>query len=559
MKSANQPRFDVTALRKLAGDTVYARGRSYHQDGAVQLLAIEPKRVLAAVSGSEDYTVILTGRGTAIKGECSCPAFSDYGFCKHMVAAALAVNAAGDEEPGSIGALSRIRVYLKAKGADALVDMLLELAERDPALFRKFDMAAAPAQEDGKTLENRLRKALDSVTRTHGFIGYREAPGWAAGVEDALDTIAGLTSGSHAGLALKLAERAIERIEMAINEMDDSDGHCGALLEQAAGIHLAAARTCRPSPGEFARTLFFREMKDGYGAFDGAVRQYADVLGDDGLAEYCRLAAAAWSKLPPRVAGPKQQYEYSSEYSRLTGILDFFAERDGDLDARIALRAKDLSSAWSYYQLAEFCRSQGREEEALKWAEEGLWLFEDGRTDERLLFLTADLLAKAGRKPDAATHLWRTFEKQPSLALYERLRKLGGKAACTRAVTFLEARCTKEPGSRWGSPADLLVQVLMKEKQLDAAWKAVRQYGASMGVKETLARTGEAAWPREALEVYAERTAQLVEGGGNQAYEQAVKLIAHMAKLHSAAEHTAYILEIKARFNRKRNFMKLLG
>lgn len=459
---------------------------------------------------------------------------------------------------GGVGALSHIRAYLRTKDADALVEMLLEIAEDDPVLFRKLDMASAVARKSGEKLEASLSEAIDSATCADGFIGWREAADWASGVDDALDAIAGLASDSRASLALELAEQAIDRIEAAINSIDNSSGHCGALLERASAIHLAAARTCRPCPVGLAHDLFAREMKGGYDTFLRAAQRYADVLGDEGLAEYRRLAAAAWDKLPARVAGPKGKYEYSGEYSRMTDILDFFAEREGDTDARIAFRAKDLSSPWRYCQLAQFCLSQGRQEEALKWAEEGLWLFEDGGVDEQLLFLVADLLSKVGRKADAEAHLWRAFEAKPSLEIYQRLRKLGGKAACERAVKFLEARCAKAQSSRWSYPADLLVHVLIAEKLFDAAWKAVRQYGASIGVKETLARNSEAACPREALEVYAERVVQLAEGGGNRAYEEAAQLIARMSSLRSKAEQALYILELKSRYSRKRNFMKLL-
>jgi hypothetical protein len=463
------------------------------------------------------------------------------------------------KEAGGVSVRSRIRAYLRAKDADDLVEMLLEIAGSDPALFRRLDMAAATAQESGEKLEARLSNAIDSATRTDGFINWREAADWAADVDEALDAIAGLASDSRAGLALELAERAIDGIETAINSIDDSSGYCGALLERASAIHLAAARVCRPDPEDLAFDLFAREMKDGYGTFDGVAQRYADVLGDEGLAEYRNLAAAAWGKLPARVADSKEKYEYSIAYGRLEGILDFFAERDGDADARIVLRTKDLSSPWRYCELAKFCFLQRRPEEALKWAEEGLRLFEDGRLDERLLFFAADLLSKAGRKADAEAHLWRAFEKKPSLEIYQRLRKLGGKAACERAVTFLEARCAKEPSSRWSYPADLLIQVLIDEKLFDAAWKAVRQYGASMGVREMLARASEAACPREALEVYAERVAHLADGGGNQAYGDAAKFIARMARLRSEGEQALYILELKSRYSRKRNFMKLLG
>jgi len=557
---AATPRFDVDALRELAGEQVFVRGKDYHSGGAVQLLGLEPDRVFATVSGTENYTVTLTGGGFKFKGSCSCPAFAERGFCKHIVAVALAVNAAViDEEPGGFASLSRLRAYLKAKSADALAEMILDMAERDPVLFRKLDMAAAAAQESGKALEARLKKALDAATRTHGFISWREAADWAAGVEDALDTIAGLACDSRADLALKLAERAIDRIEVAMNDIDDSDGHCGDLLARARDIHWAAARTARPDPQEFAHGLFAREMGDSYDTFSRAAPRYADVLGEEGLAEYRRLAAAAWDKLPSRVPQCNEKYEYSSAYTTLAGILDYFAERDGDTNARTALRTKDLSSSWNYYQLAEFCLSNGRNEEALKWAEEGLWLFEDGAVDQRLLFLVVKLLSEAGRTADAEAHLWRAFEKGPNLELYKRLAELAGKVARERAVTFLEARCSKENATRWHFPADLLVLVLIEEKMFEAAWNAVRLYGVSIGVKETLARKSEADFTREALEVYESRVAGLVESGANSAYQQAAELIAHMANMRSAAEQAAYIVDLKTRFGRKRNFMKLLG
>jgi len=82
-------RFDIDALRDLAGAKVFARGLAYHQGGQVTILAIDPARVVARVSGRDDYRTILTGSGSDIGGDCSCPAFVDYGFCKHLVAAAL--------------------------------------------------------------------------------------------------------------------------------------------------------------------------------------------------------------------------------------------------------------------------------------------------------------------------------------------------------------------------------------------------------------------------------------------------------------------------------------
>ncbi len=354
----------------------------------------------------------------------------------------------------------------------------------------------------------------------------------------------------------------IDRIAEAIEQIDDSDGHCTTLLARACDIHLAAVREVRPEPVRLARDLFAREMADEYGTFGGAVALYADVLGEIGLAEYRRLAAEAWEKIPPYTGGRTQpeeedQEEFVGNQHQLMRILDFFAERAGEVDTRIALRAKDLSSPWSYFQLAEFCLSHGREEEALRRAEEGLRVFEDGPPDERLVLLAAELLSKAGRKGDAEACLQRAFERAPSLELYVRLRKFGGGPAREHVVRSLEARQARGEKIRWHNSADLLIRIWMHEKMFDAAWATVRKYGASVALKEKLAGESEATHPGEALEVYAERVEQLVSSGSS--YEEAAKLVARMATLRGEGEQVAYVLSLKVRFGRRRNFMKLLG
>ena len=98
----------------------------------------------------------------------------------------------------------------------------------------------------------------------------------------------------------------------------------------------------------------------------------------------------------------------------------------------------------------------------------------------------------------------------------------------------------------------------MQEKMFDAAWAVVRKHGASMALKQELAGASEATQPNEALEVYVQRVDQLANAGGASAYAEAAKLVARMAKLRSRGEHVAYVLELKQRFGRRRNFMKLL-
>ena len=556
MTAENLPRFDIAALRRLAG-SAFTRGEAYHRDGRVEILAIEPRRVLAQVAGTEDYRVNLLGKGETVKGECSCPAFDDYGFCKHMVAAALAANESDHgPEAGGAGALARIRAHLADKPNGVLVRMIVELAERDPALFRKLEIASAADGADDKTLAARLGKAIDQATATRGYIEYGEAGSWAGSVDEALDALDALDS-RHDRLVLQLAERAIDRIESAIESIDDSNGECGALLERARDIHIRAARGARPNPVALARDLYERETGDGYGTFDDAAWLYADILGEAGLAEYRRLATEAWEKLPPLPGRAQRKAE--GDYDGLSGILDRFAERDGDVETRIALRAKDLSSPWKYFELAEFCLKHKGANEALRWAEEGLWTFEDGPSDVRLVLFAANLLMKADRRGEAEAVLKRAFERAPDLNVYLRWREAGGEAAREQALALVERWAAAETGPSFGHPADLSVKILMHEKRFDMAWAMTRKHRVSRTVKVSLARESEAGHPREALEVYARRVDELANEGGNRAYEEAAGLITRMGRLRDAAEQAAYVATLKERFGRRRNFVKLLA
>ena len=372
MAKAKTARFDVDMLREFAGAKTFARGQPYHRSGQVEILLIEPQRVLAQVTGTDEYRTELTGRGDDFDGECSCPAFADRGFCKHLVATALAANELGDEEAEASGtSVSRIREHLRQKGVEALVELVLDLATRDPALLRKLDAAAAPKDVDDKTLGARLRKAIDRATRIPDYVGYGEASDWASQVDSVLDTVAELPS-ERAAVVIELADFAIKRIVQAIASLDDSDGHCGPLLERASDIRLAATCELRPEPVKLARDLFVREMEDDYGN-------------------------------------------------------------------------------------------------------------------------------------------------------------------------------------------DLLIRIRIGEKNFDAAWAIVRTQGASMDLKIELAKTSETTHPADALKVYLAQVDALVNSGHGSSYEEAAKLIARMAKLRDKGEHVAYVLELKVRHGRKRNFMKLLA
>jgi uncharacterized Zn finger protein len=254
----------------------------------------------------------------------------------------------------------------------------------------------------------------------------------------------------------------------------------------------------------------------------------------------------------------------------LAAILESFAEREGDVDGVIAIRAKDLSTAYDYLGIAQLCLDRAREPEALKWAEEGLWQFEDN-PDERLILFASDMYRRIGREEDAEKLLWRTFERHPSIELYDRLRSAAGTnpmlavAVRDRAFALLRAELGKpagRSGMRWSAPAEILVRLAMAEGLLTDAWMVVNGHGCSETLRDELAEASEHSHPADALKAYVRRVERMVGLGGQSNYKDACRIVGRMQLLREGlgetTQHAAYLDDLRTRHKAKRNFMKLL-
>lgn len=396
-------------LRQSAGPAAYGRGVAYHAERRVDLLTVDGVRALARVRGTQTYQVELRSKAGRPHGACDCPAFDDAGFCKHLVAVALAVNAAGRDGKAPVDRISAARQYLSTQGADAIVERLLRQAIRDPELLEEIELDAADAGDDDAALLARYRAAIDEACDDGGGRDWRDAGDVAERIDQVLARLSALLANGRATVVLTLLDHLFDQTDEILEAVDDSDGEVGGALARAGGVHLEACRLVRPDPVALAQSLFEREMTDCWNTFEDAAETYADVLGEDGLAEYRRLATEAWTRRSAESAWT------------LKFILDRFAQRDGDLDARIALRKADLKHPAGYIEIARLLVEAERKAEALKWLEEALWCFED-QPEEQLHTFTADLLADAGRTDEAATLLWTAFERWPSLGLYRRLQ-----------------------------------------------------------------------------------------------------------------------------------------
>jgi uncharacterized Zn finger protein len=535
----------------MAGETTYARGSAYAKEGRVRLLSIGPAVVRAQVSGSELYSVVLEGDSDDIWGDCDCPAFDERGFCKHLVAVALTVNTASPEVMGKANeSQDAIRAYLASLDQGVLVDRLMTMAAQDSKLWATLELEAAITSEDDEAIYQRVSAAMDAAMDTGEFVDWRGAGAVGEGLRGLVEQIGGLVDAGRTGLALRLLNRFFDDAPELQETVDDSDGEIGAALSTAQELHLRACLASQPDPKMLAAELFEHELEDGYGLWEDTHLLYAEALGPEGVAEFRRLAETA-------------SRASRSDRLRLRGILDGFAEADGDVDARIRLRAADASSAWDYQQIVQICLDAGREAEALKWAEEGVWKSED-RPDRHLTQLTARLLREQGQADKAQALLWRMFERSPDMDLHQAL--LGGGETkddvVHRCVRVLETSLAKQGLSSWWGVPDLLVEILLKAGRTDHAWRASREHNCGDRTLVDLAEATQASHQDQALDAYVRLVERCVARTNQGAYEDAIRYLNRLAQLRSMhdrdGEHVAHVEALAVRHKMKRNFIKLL-
>ncbi len=127
-------------LENLVEERYRKRGEQYYADGIVELTSVTDKKAVAKCAGTRLYTTTINLNGNSLSGKCSCPAFDDFGPCKHMAATAYAVmnkkNYAPSEAFHDIKEMDeQLQRVLQRKTKAELIDIIYQYVADDPDLY----------------------------------------------------------------------------------------------------------------------------------------------------------------------------------------------------------------------------------------------------------------------------------------------------------------------------------------------------------------------------------------------------------------------------------------
>lgn len=564
-------------LEKLAGAAAFRRGEAYYAAGAVGPFRVSENKVSARVDGTRTYRVELSDDDGELAPDCTCPQGADGYFCKHCVAlglAWLANHAAGKKSKAKPRKAKRrdpwrnIKAYLLSQPSEFLVETLLEVAQRDDRLFQSLLLKAERTAGGGNVAEA-FRRAIDNATHVGDFIDWRDVGSFAGDIDQIVDSLKELLAPNTAATLVNLAEYAIERIEGAMEHVDDSNGEIGTIVDGLGEMHRKACTMAKSEPVALAERLFRLETTLPFGLCRFDATSYRIALGRKGLQRYRELAEGEWREIEPRT----DDRRYNAHRAAITRVMEHLAEASGDMDERVAIKAKDLSSAYRYLDIAEILLKVRRSDEALNWAERGLQAFPN-RPDSRLRdFLTAAYL-KRKRHDEALQLTWVQFEERPSLETFKKLYNVARKIGIwpgqrKRALAWLDQVITKEAAStsRWKPKpslpnTSLRVSIALWEKDLDAAWTAAHQGTCDRGLLIALAGELENSRPEDSISLYRRIVPAIVDETKNSAYDEGVRLVrkigAQLKVMNRSREFGSYLAELRVQFKPKRNFIKLL-
>ena len=201
-------------LGDLAGNAAFQLGEQYFAAGAVGALSASQEGINARVQGTRTYRVELRIDDGALTGACNCPRADDGYFCKHCVALGLAWLAENAvlPQPGPAKGRRRdpfadIRHYLGMLTPQALIDIVLDVTQRDDRLYRSL-LLKADRSAGGANLASTLRQAIDRATQIDDFIDWREAAAFADTLDQVVDSLAQLLTRPNCIMLVDLARSA---------------------------------------------------------------------------------------------------------------------------------------------------------------------------------------------------------------------------------------------------------------------------------------------------------------------------------------------------------------
>lgn len=611
-------------LQDWAGVKATAKGTKYQEEERVKEIKRTPEGSLVArVRGTKTYFTEVFLENGELSSTCTCPVEHD---CKHGVATVLEylelveqgeevlVAAEGDsliimarQGPAlKVGETrdshqvfrTELKEYLEQMEKEELIDLLMNLSDRDSLLFRHLrDMLNLASGDTAETVGG-IYSELEELWEEARSYDYRDYESTLPDFLDIRNRLESLLEAGHADKVADLGMRILEGYEeiAPYDEEGDIGMKIGGCMEV---VIKALLQSGSPGHERMLKVLDF-ELKDEYGIFDEEAfwnsdfpveewSRFSEVLKD-------RLEASDSGRTPSNSDGDREQ---------LVKRLALALEKARNYEEAISLCEEEAEAGedWSYVRLIKVLLAAGQKEKA----EERIYreIKETRKSSPGTAYELFRILLEIKEKEEnwlfvAALHA-EEFFRYPSLQFYTGLRESAKKAGVWEEVReaiheYLEngnlpadrATSGEETSSLPGvlprtglmdrdsftkidAPAlALLIDIAIEEKNPDevARWYKKLKIREKKGEdryftrREKIARTVQEKYPEIAIEIWKTIAEELISRTKVDAYESASIYLRMVRNAMEAGGQKAgwesYLREIREKNRLKRKLLEIL-
>lgn len=408
-------------LIKLAGKPAFARGQSVYENQQIESWKRQKNSIHAMVQGTELYRVKLTITNKMLDGICSCPASENFDFCKHCVAVALAYSAHELEIDSKSKGSSpdRIEAYLMQQSKQDLLKHLLGLIEQNPQLEKQWLLKADLSHNlvDAKMLRKKITQAIPY----RSLWGYRQVGAYFSNAEAAIDLLIVPVAKQSADDQVKLIMYAYQRLNKALERIDDSGGYRYG-MEQTLADALNSAYALLDWPNQKKAAFLCDQLEQSYDVFPSIPEDFIDEDDDELMREFIKQCELRWNALFGN-ANQAQREELS--HNGFSSVLLEQAEKAGDIAREIEILTATAHYNFEFEVLAEKCIELAKYADAERWIEKAEQA-DKSQFGERSRFLPVRIKLDVARKEFASAleKQWQYYIARPDEARYKNLLAL---------------------------------------------------------------------------------------------------------------------------------------
>jgi len=594
-------------IRAGANDKSFQRGRELFRRGAISNAAIQGHTLSGECegSGSPFYKVCAELDDGGIRSAtCSCP-YDFGGYCKHLVALLLAYA----QKPKQFSVRQEPTELLADLTREQLLALVTKLLREQPDLYEWVEAAlilpntsgkgksktAKRKQVDTAVYQRRVRGIMHSLDHMRMSEAYWHVGGLVGELNVVRRSALEFLDAGDAESALQILLTLIKESHDGFDYVDDSNGELGDFFT---GVGETLAEVI------LSLDLNEEEREDLASDLDELHDQLSDY-GVEGLSVAIAAAEHGWDEAPREKSarraveededesewndedklGSDDDSEFEDDYfdqfgatwvsddpeQTLTRAKLNVLERQGRTDDYLALCAREgehlryalklcglgrVPEAVSYglehlmvadeaLLLARALRESGRFDDVIKVGERGLKL----AGGKAALGEWLGPVEEAQGRGAQALEAWRaTFRERPSLVTYQTIKRLAGARwgrLKSEIMATLEKSYDKQP----------LAEVLLFEKEWDAAIKVAEQKGAYHTVVETVAEALVPHRPEWVVRASIRQAEELIVQTKSNLYPAAADWLsrakAAYAKLGRTSEWQKYLQQLKEQYRRR--------